>query len=64
MACTVTSLFLIVMFGVIAAAGLVERAGPKGNSSARQNTRQDSSPGPSRAGGWARALSFPRAWRA
>jgi hypothetical protein len=42
MACTITSLILVAMFGVIAAAGLVERASLKGSSPARQ----DGSPTP------------------
>jgi hypothetical protein len=37
MACTITSLILVAMFGVIAAAGLVERASHKGSSPARQD---------------------------
>jgi hypothetical protein len=52
MACTIASLILVAMFGVIAAAGLVERASLKGSSPARQ----DGSPAPSRP--W----SFPGAW--
>jgi hypothetical protein len=37
MACTITSLIVVAMFGVIAAAGLVERASLKGSSPARQD---------------------------
>jgi hypothetical protein len=59
MACTITSsLILVAMFGVIAAAGLVERASHKGSSPARQ----DGSPVPSASGSSARPWSFPGAW--
>jgi len=58
MACTITSLILVAMFGVIAAAGLVERASLKGSSPARQ----DGSPAPTSSGNSARPWSFPGAW--
>jgi len=58
MACTITSLILVAMFGAIAAAGLVERASLKGSSPARQ----DGVPAPSRSGNSARPWSFPGAW--
>jgi hypothetical protein len=58
MACTITSLLLVAMFGVIAAAGLVERAGLKGSSPARQ----DGIPAASSSGNSARPRSFPGAW--
>jgi hypothetical protein len=57
MACTITSLILVAMFGVIAM-GLVDRASLKGSPP----TRQAGSPAPSNSGSSARSWSFPAGW--
>jgi hypothetical protein len=57
MACTITSLILFAMFGVIAM-GLVDRASLKGGPP----TRQEERPAPTNSGGSARSWSFPGAW--
>jgi hypothetical protein len=59
MACAITSLILVAMFGVMAV-GLVGFASLDGNRPARQ----DRSPAPSGSGSSARSRSFPGAWLA
>jgi len=59
MACTITSLILFAMFGVMAV-GLVGFASREGNPPARQ----DRSPAPSDSGASPGYRSFPGAWLA
>jgi hypothetical protein len=59
MACTVTSLILVAMFGVMAV-GLVGRVSLKGSPPARQ----DENRAPNGSGSSARSRSFPGAWLA